>query len=580
MATLLLSAAGAAVGGMVGGSVAGLSAVAIGRFVGGVLGNAIDQRIMGPGSRTIETGRIDRYRITGTGEGRPIARLFAKQRIGGHVIWATEFAETVTTSGGGKGRPSGPTVQAFSYSVSLAIGLCEGEISGVTRVWADGEEIALQDLNMRIYTGNETQLPDPKIEAVEGMNAVPAYRGLAYVVFEDLALERFGNRVPQFSFEVSRPSPRAQDGAAFEPSFGTRAVALIPGSGEYALATEPVYVQQDVATQRAVNMNAPSGLTDFATSMATLEQELPNCDAVSLVVSWFGNDLRCGQCEVRPKVEAVDIETSLAWEVAGVARADAQQVPREDGRPLYGGTPADASVIQAIRHLRELGKEVMFYPFILMDQVAGNGLPDPWSDADNQPVLPWRGRITLSQAPGRPGSPDQTVSAAGEVADFFGSAQASDFSVADDSVTYSGPDEWRYRRFILHQAALCAAAGGVESFCIGSEMRSLTWIRGALDEFVAVTQLIDLAADVRAILGPEVKIGYAADWSEYFGCHPQDGSGDLWFHLDALWADANIDFVGIDNYMPLSDWRDGADHADAGWGSIYDLDYLMSNVEG
>ncbi|WP_370228851.1 glycoside hydrolase TIM-barrel-like domain-containing protein, partial [Cognatishimia sp.] len=47
-----------------------------------------------------------------------------------------------------------------------------------------------------------------------------------------------------------------------------------------------------------------------------------------------------------------------------------------------------------------------------------------------------------------------------------------------------------------------------------------------------------------------------------------------------LWADANIDFVGIDNYMPLSDWRDGADHADAGWGSIYDLDYLMSNVEG
>ena len=62
--------------------------------------------------------------------------------------------------------------------------------------------------------------------------------------------------------------------------------------------------------------------------------------------------------------------------------------------------------------------------------------------------------------------------------------------------------------------------------------------------------------------------------------HPQDGSGDVYFHLDPLWADANIDFIGIDNYMPLSDWRDGLDHADAEWGSIYNLDYLMANIEG
>ncbi|MEJ5216843.1 glycoside hydrolase/phage tail family protein [Cognatishimia sp. D5M38] len=582
MATLLLSAAGAAVGGMLGGSVLGLSSVAIGRFVGGVLGNAIDQRIMGAGSRTIETGRIDRYRITGTGEGRPIARLYGKQRIGGHVIWATEFEEHVTTSGGGggKGRPAGPTVQQFSYSVSLAIALCEGEITGVTRIWADGEEIAMRDLNMRVYTGSDTQLPDPKIEAVEGLNTVPAYRGLAYVVFEDLALEGFGNRIPQFSFEVSRPSPRAQEWAEVEPSYATQAVALIPGSGEYALATEPVFVTQDVASQRAVNMNARSGSSDFVTATYALDRELPNCGAVSLVVSWFGDDLRCGDCEIKPKVEANDLQASLDWSVAGVTRPVAEVVPLDGGRPVYGGTPTDASVIQAIRHLNELGKEVMFYPFILMDQMAGNGLPDPWSDADDQPVLPWRGRVTVSEAPGRAGSPDQTALAETEVAAFFGTASAADFVVGDGTVAYSGPQEWRYRRFILHQAALCAAAGGVESFCIGSEMRSLTWVRGEADRFVAVEQLIALAAEARAILGPDVKIGYAADWSEYFGYHPQDGSGDLWFHLDALWADPNIDFVGIDNYMPLSDWRDEKGHADEGYGSIYNLEYLMANVEG
>ena len=89
-----------------------------------------------------------------------------------------------------------------------------------------------------------------------------------------------------------------------------------------------------------------------------------------------------------------------------------------------------------------------------------------------------------------------------------------------------------------------------------------------------------LAADVRQLLGAHTKLSYAADWSEYFGYQPNDGSNDRYFHLDPLWADANIDFIGIDNYMPLSDWRDSDDHADAGWGSIYNLDYLSQNVEG
>ena len=109
-------------------------------------------------------------------------------------------------------------------------------------------------------------------------------------------------------------------------------------------------------------------------------------------------------------------------------------------------------------------------------------------------------------------------------------------------------------------------AGGVEAFCIGSEMRALTQIRDARQGYPAVRALCELAEEVRAILGPDAKIGYAADWSEYFGHQPNDGSGDVIFHLDPLWANPAIDFVGIDNYMPLSDWRDGAEHLDAGAG--------------
>jgi len=55
---------------------------------------------------------------------------------------------------------------------------------------------------MRVYAGGGRQSPDPLIVAAEGVGRAPAFRGLAYVVFEDLALGAFGNRIPNLSFEV------------------------------------------------------------------------------------------------------------------------------------------------------------------------------------------------------------------------------------------------------------------------------------------------------------------------------------------------------------------------------------------
>ncbi|MCA0922916.1 glycoside hydrolase/phage tail family protein [Pseudooceanicola nanhaiensis] len=581
MATILLSAVGAAVGGSLGGSVLGLSAAVAGRFVGATVGRVIDQSLMGRGSDVIESGRIDRFRLTGAGEGEPVARLHGRMRVAGQVIWASRFTETVTTSGGGKGAPARPTVERHSYSVSLAIALCEGEISGVGRIWADGGEIARDDLTLRVYRGGADQQPDPKMEAVEGAGLVPAYRGTAYVVIEELDLAPYGNRVPQFSFEVMRPAPAALPGAGDVPPRAVRAVAMMPGTGEYTLATTPVSFDLGAGQVRMANVNSPAGKSDFSSSLDQLEASLPNCGAVSLVVSWFGDDLRMSACELRPRAEQGEQDgTGMPWQVAGVARAAAGLVPRDvEDRPVYGGTPADAAVVEAIREMTARGQEVMFYPFILMTQAAENGLSDPHTGATDQPVLPWRGRITLAAAPGQPGSSDGTAVADVEVSEFFGTASASDFTVGDGEVSYSGPEEWRYRRFVLHYAALCAAAGGVESFCIGSEMVGLTTVRGAAG-YPAVQALRQLAGEVRALLGPGCKISYAADWSEYFGHHPQDGSGDVRFHLDPLWADPEIDFIGIDNYLPLSDWREGEDHLDTGWGTIYDLDYLRSGVEG
>ncbi|WP_151720382.1 baseplate multidomain protein megatron [Gemmobacter serpentinus] len=578
MATILLSAAGSAIGAGFGGTVLGLSGAVIGRAVGATIGRAIDQRVLGGGSDAVEIGRVERFRLMGASEGAAVGRVWGRMRVAGQVIWASRFEETVSTSGGGKGAPKGPATTTYSYSVSLAVALCEGRISGIERIWADGTEIAPNTLNLRIYTGSETQLPDPKIAAVQGVDQAPAYRGIAYVVIEGLDLGRFGNRVPQFSFEVIRPAQGHLANGMTDLRDAVRAVALIPGTGEFSLSSTKVHYAQGDEVLRSANVHTPQERTDMAVSMHQLGVELPDCGSVSLVVSWFGTDLRCGQCEVRPKVEQKDDEAApQIWRAGGIGRAEAQEVPRVSGHSVYGGTPSDASVIEAIRSLRAQGRAVMFYPFILMDQLAGNGLANPWTGAASQPALPWRGRITLEKAPGQTGTTDRTAAATAEVAAFFGTAAPADFGLSGETVSYSGPDEWKFRRFVLHYAHLCAAAGGVDAFCVGSEMVGLTTIRGAGDSFPAVTALRQLAAEVRAILGPATKISYAADWTEYFGYHT---GPHVYFHLDPFWADENVDFIGIDNYMPLSDWRDGDDHADAGWGSIHNLDYLKANVEG
>lgn len=587
MATLALAIAGAAVGSAAlpaGVSIFGatLTGAAIGAQAGAFAGSFVDRALFAASgqSRAVQGPRLSELRVTGSSQGAPIPRLYGRARLGGQLIWATDFEEEIITStqssGGGKGGlGSSPktTTTEYRYFASFAVAVAEGEITGIGRVWADGHELDLSTLTHRLYTGSDTQAPDSLIEAREGAGNAPAYRGIAYLVFERLALANFGNRIPQLSFEVHR----AVD--PFEAS--VRAVTLIPGAGEFVYAQQPVTRKVGTTTNVSENVHTRQGGTDWAVSIDQLQATLPNANAVSLVVGWFGTDLRAGHCELRPGVDSADkITEPLTWSVAGLDRDEAHLVSTIAGRAAYGGTPSDETVIAAIQDLKDRGLAVTLTPFIFMDVPADNVLPDPYTGSIVQPAYPWRGRITVTPAPGETGSPDQTGAAALQVAAFVGLADVPDFAIAGETVTYSGPGEWSYRRMILHYAHLAAAAGGVEAFVIGTEMRGLTTVRDSASTYPFVAALADLAADVKSVLGSETKITYAADWSEYFGHQPPDGSGDVHFHLDPLWSSAHIDAIGIDVYWPLADWRDGRDHADrlAGAPSIYDLAYLTINL--
>ncbi len=371
---------------------------------------------------------------------------------------------------------------------------------------------------------------------------------------------------------------------ADETSFASaiQAVTMIPAATEWGyapyevlrdeittgvefVATENAYSAYDSSqwliqySQAARTGRIGGAACDWATSLNSLQNQLSNLGLVNLYVAWYGNDLRAGTCTLMPGVTRAEFgEVPHEWGCNGLQRNAAHLVSTVNGSAAFGGTPDDQSVVAAIKDLKARGLEVCFTPFILMDIPTGNTLPDPYSGGTGQAVYPWRGRITKQFS-----TADKTSAVATEVSAFA----------------------TQYRAFVLHYANLCATAGGVDVFLLGTELRGLTWLRDAEGSYPFVSALVQLAADVKAIL-PNAQLTYAADWSEWFGHQPPDGSGDVFFHLDPLWTDANIAAVAFDNYWPLSDWRDTAPNIDEAVKSdgtltaITDYDYLMGNVRG
>lgn len=211
MASVALGFAGQAIGSVFGGPLG----AQIGGFIGSTLGGLIDNQLF---PQKAQGPRLDDLTVTASTYGKPLPLLYGPEnRIAGNVIWSTGLIETrKTTKQGGKGAPS-VSMTEFSYRASFAVVLSEGVINRVRKIWANNKVIYDVDAPggvptslysaLRVYPGNHTQNPDPTIEAYVGAGQTPAYRGSAYVVFADLQLADFGNRLPNLEFLVeAQPS--------------------------------------------------------------------------------------------------------------------------------------------------------------------------------------------------------------------------------------------------------------------------------------------------------------------------------------------------------------------------------------
>lgn len=164
---------------------------------------------------TISGARMSDTGVPTSNYGIPIGWVYADTRVTGTLIWANQIREAKSltvaqqTSGGGKSGKSKTIsrITSFSYFADFAILLCKGPISSVLTLKMNGKTISSEFIAkyVRIYLGDDTQTPDTLITDVLGVDAVPAYRGRAYLVFDNVPLEDFGNHIPEVSAIVRSP---------------------------------------------------------------------------------------------------------------------------------------------------------------------------------------------------------------------------------------------------------------------------------------------------------------------------------------------------------------------------------------
>lgn len=528
MASIIFSAAGSAVGS----SMASTLGANIGRIAGSFAGRFVDQKLFGQSHLSSSQGaRLKDLSIQSAAYGQMIPIVYGISRIAGNIIWAQPIKETPNTQTqtmGGKGSKVSHSRTEFSYNANLAISICEGVISEVTRIWANNQQLDLSKYTIRIYKGTEDQMPDPLLESVQGVGKTPAYRGQAYAVFEDFPLAEFGNHIPNFNFEVKR---RVVTDGQENVEEMIESIVIIPGSGEFVYDTTTQYKVQgnyiggkwkQAGPQLPINHHTHFNKADSAVSLDQLKSTLPNIKWTAPVVTWFANSLDAKDCEILPGVEYQSDSTTIPdeWSVAGFNRSTAKLITQINAKPLYGGTINDKSILRYLDELSARGYKKMFYPMFFMD-------------ISNKP---WRGRVS--------GNPV-------DVKEFFTKPNG-------------------YNNFILHYANL--VKGKVDAFVIGSELIGLTKVRDENNQFPAVQELVKLAHQVKEILGKDVIVTYAADWSEYN--HAEGG----WYNLDELWGCDAIDVIGIDAYFPLTNSQESVydpEEIIKGWhsGEGYDFYY-------
>lgn len=163
--------------------------------------------------------KISDFTIATAEYGSAVPEILGTTRIGGNVLYYDDFTahEHKETHRAGKGGRSKQVNITYTYTVASIIGLCEGEISGIGRIWKDKDVYRYpnDDVGLTLYKGTQDQLPWAYVSGKHPDKAL-SYSGLAYMA----GVLDLGDSAsfPNYNFEVKGKLLNTGDGVDVNPA--------------------------------------------------------------------------------------------------------------------------------------------------------------------------------------------------------------------------------------------------------------------------------------------------------------------------------------------------------------------------
>lgn len=168
---------------------------------------------------TTRANKISEFTVNTAEYGAVVPEIIGTVRTAGNVIYYDDFTahEHRETHKAGKGGKSKQVSITYTYTVAVILGLCEGPISGIGKVWI-GKNVhnyPADDIQLTLFDGKENQQPWAYTQGKHPEKALP-YPGLAYMAGV-IDLGDSGS-MPSYNFEVKGRLLETGDGIDVNPA--------------------------------------------------------------------------------------------------------------------------------------------------------------------------------------------------------------------------------------------------------------------------------------------------------------------------------------------------------------------------
>lgn len=168
---------------------------------------------------TTRANKISEFTVNTAEYGAVVPEIIGTVRTAGNVIYYDDFTahEHRETHKAGKGGKSKQVSITYTYTVAVILGLCEGPISGIGKVWI-GKNVhnyPADDIQLTLFDGKENQQPWAYTQGKHPDKALP-YSGLAYMAGV-INLGDSGS-MPSYNFEVKGRLLETGDGIDVNPA--------------------------------------------------------------------------------------------------------------------------------------------------------------------------------------------------------------------------------------------------------------------------------------------------------------------------------------------------------------------------